>query len=203
MKIIAIGRNYVAHAHELNNEVPSEPVIFMKPETAILKDGKPFFYPEFTTDIHYELEIVLKISKQGKYIQEKFAHTYFEQIGLGIDLTARDLQTKLKNKGLPWETAKAFDNSAILGNFIPKENLKNPEAIEFKLIQNGNTVQEGNSALMLYNFNQIIAYTSQFFTLRTGDLIFTGTPAGVGPIKIGDKLTGFLEGQELLNCEIK
>jgi 2-keto-4-pentenoate hydratase/2-oxohepta-3-ene-1,7-dioic acid hydratase in catechol pathway len=203
MKIIAIGRNYVAHAHELNNEVPSEPVIFMKPETAILKDGKPFFYPEFTSDIHYELEIVLKISKQGKYIQEKFAHTYFEQIGLGIDLTARDLQTKLKNKGLPWETSKAFDNSAIIGNFIPKENLKNPEAIEFHLIQNGNTVQEGNSSLMLYNFNQIIAYTSQFFTLRTGDLIFTGTPAGVGPIKIGDKLTGFLEGQELLNCEIK
>lgn len=203
MKIIAIGRNYVAHAHELNNEVPSEPVIFMKPETAILKDGKPFFYPEFTSDIHYELEIVLKISKQGKYIQEKFAHTYFEQIGLGIDLTARDLQTKLKNKGLPWETAKAFDNSAIIGNFIPKKNVKNPEAIEFHLIQNGNTVQEGNSSLMLYNFNQIIAYTSQFFTLRTGDLIFTGTPAGVGPIKIGDKLTGFLEGQELLTCEIK
>ncbi|OJV30841.1 MAG: 2-hydroxyhepta-2,4-diene-1,7-dioate isomerase [Bacteroidetes bacterium 37-13] len=201
MKIICIGRNYVDHIHELQNAIPENPVIFMKPNTAILKDNKPFFYPEWSSEIHYETELVLKISKQGKYIQEKFAHKYYQEIGLGIDFTARDLQNNLKAKGLPWEIAKAFDSSAVVGNFVDKAKLSSP--ILFHLLLNGNKVQTGNSSLMLYSFDKIISYISQFFTLQLGDLIYTGTPAGVGKIAIGDKLEGFLEEQKMFECEIK
>lgn len=201
MKIICIGRNYVDHIHELQNAIPENPVIFMKPNTAILKDNKPFFHPEWSSEIHYETELVLKISKQGKYIQEKFAHKYYQEIGLGIDFTARDLQNNLKAKGLPWEIAKSFDSSAVIGSFIDKEKLSSP--ILFHLLLNGNKVQNGNSSMMIYSFDKIISYVSQFFTLQLGDLIYTGTPAGVGKVTIGDKLEGFLEEQKMFECEIK
>ena len=201
MKIICIGRNYVDHIHELQNEIPAHPVVFMKPNTALLKDNKPFFHPEWSSDIHYETELVIKISKQGKYIQEKFAHKYYEEIGLGIDFTARDLQNHQKAKGLPWEIAKAFDSSAVIGTFIPKQELSNP--IHFHLLLNGKKVQEGNSLLMMYSFDKIISYVSQFFTLQVGDLIYTGTPSGVGKITIGDTLEGFIENQKIFDCSIK
>ena len=201
MKIICIGRNYVDHIQELQNEIPAHPVVFMKPNTALLKDNKPFFHPEWSSDIHYETELVIKISKQGKYIQEKFAHKYYEEIGLGIDFTARDLQNHQKAKGLPWEIAKAFDSSAVIGTFIPKQELSNP--IHFHLLLNGKKVQEGNSLLMMYSFDKIISYVSQFFTLQLGDLIYTGTPAGVGKITIGDTLEGFIENQKIFDCSIK
>lgn len=201
MKIICIGRNYVDHIHELQNTIPENPVIFMKPNTSILKDNKPFFIPDWSSEIHYETELVLKISKQGKYIQEKFAHKYYQEIGLGIDFTARDLQNNLKAKGLPWEIAKAFDSSAVIGNFVDKRSISSP--ILFHLLLNGNKVQNGNSSMMIYSFDKIISYISQFFTLQLGDLIYTGTPAGVGKITIGDKLEGFLEEQKMFECEIK
>ncbi len=201
MKIICIGRNYVDHIHELQNEIPAHPVVFMKPNTALLKDNKPFFHPEWSSDIHYETELVIKISKQGKYIQEKFAHKYYEEIGLGIDFTARDLQNHQKAKGLPWEIAKAFDSSAVIGTFIPKQGLSDP--IHFHLLLNGKKVQEGSSQLMMYSFDKIISYVSQFFTLQLGDLIYTGTPAGVGKITIGDTLEGFIENQKIFDCSIK
>ncbi|MBD3749686.1 MAG: fumarylacetoacetate hydrolase family protein [Sphingobacteriales bacterium] len=203
MKIIAIGRNYTAHAKELNNDVPEKPVLFLKPDTAVLKDNKPFYHPNFSQDIHHEIEVVLKICKEGKFIQEKFAHKYYEEIGLGVDFTARDLQAEQKAKGLPWEIAKAFDHSAPISNFIPKAELGDYHQLHFKLFVNEDLRQEGNTQDMLFNFDAIIAYASTFFTLKKGDLIFTGTPAGVSKINIGDRLIGFLADKELLNFEIK
>ncbi|TKB98903.1 fumarylacetoacetate hydrolase family protein [Pedobacter cryophilus] len=203
MKIIAIGRNYSEHAKELNNPVPEKPVLFLKPDTAVLKGNKPFYHPSFSNDIHHEIEVVLKICKEGKFIKEKFAHKYYEEIGLGIDFTARDLQAEQKAKGLPWEIAKAFDHSAPISEFIAKSEFEDIMNLNFKLLMNEELKQEGNTADMIFNFDQIIAYASQFFTLKKGDLIFTGTPAGVGKIKIGDKLKGYLAHHELLNFEIK
>jgi acylpyruvate hydrolase len=203
MKIIAIGRNYVDHAKELNNPVPTEPVVFLMPDTCILNNNKPFFYPDFSRDIHYEVELVLKINRVGKNIQAKFAHRYFEEITVGIDFTARDLQKKAKEKGLPWEKAKAFDGSAPIGEFVKLDDLQNKEAIPFALDLNGERVQSGNSSEMIFSFSEIIAYVSQFFSLKMGDLIFTGTPAGVGPVKIGDRLTASIEGKTLLDFDVK
>jgi 2-keto-4-pentenoate hydratase/2-oxohepta-3-ene-1,7-dioic acid hydratase in catechol pathway len=203
MKIICIGRNYSAHAKELKNEVPAEPVFFMKPDTALLKDNAPFYYPSFSNDVHYEVELVVKISKNGKTILPQFAHKYYEQITVGIDFTARDLQQLCKDKGLPWEKAKAFDHSAVIGQFVFMNELPNKEQINFSLSQNNNLVQQGLSSNMLFTIDQIIAYISGFITLKTGDLIYTGTPAGVGPVKIGDKLQAKLENEVLLDFEIK
>lgn len=203
MKIICIGRNYSEHAKELKNEIPDKPVIFLKPQTALLKDNKPFYYPEWTSDLHYETEVVLKISKQGKYIEEKFAQKYFEELTIGIDFTARDLQNQQKAKGLPWEIAKAFDNSAAIGAFKKKPVLDFSAGISFSMKLNGNEIQKGNTADMLFSFEKIIAFASQFFTLQTGDLIFTGTPAGVGAVKIGDRLEGFLQTEKVFDFEIK
>lgn len=198
MKIICIGRNYADHAKELNNEIPDDPVIFMKPKNAILLPEKPFYYPEFSDDIHYECELVYKICKNGKFIQEKFAHKYYNEVTVGIDFTARDVQQKLKSKGLPWELAKAFDGSAVVGDFVPLT-----DQLEFELIRNGNVVQKGSSTDMIYNINQVIAYVSQYISINIGDLIFTGTPAGVGPIQVYDKLEGVLNGEKLFSVEIK
>lgn len=204
MKIICIGRNYSEHAKELKNEIPDKPVVFLKPQTALLKDNKPFYYPEWTKDLHYETEVVLKVCKQGKYIDEKFAHKYFEEVTVGIDFTARDLQSQQKAKGLPWEIAKAFDNSAVIGSFKKLSDVQPADAgIAFSLQLNGTTVQQGNTADMMFSFSQIIAYASQFFTLQTGDLIFTGTPAGVGPVNIGDRLQGFIDTELLFDFEVK
>lgn len=203
MKIICIGRNYAEHAKEMNQPVPSEPVIFLKPETAVLKDNAPFFYPEFTKDLHHEVELVLKISKMGRHIAPEFANRYYDEIGIGIDFTARDLQAKFKEKGLPWEKAKAFDNSAPLGKFLPKTQFAGMNAISFHLDVNGKTVQKGNTKDLLFSFDQLIAHISQFFTLKTGDLIFTGTPEGVGPVKTGDRLEAFIGENKLLDFEIK
>lgn len=203
MKIICIGRNYAEHAKEVNSEVPSEPVFFMKPDTALLKDGEPFYFPEFTSDLHHEIEIVLKINKVGKHIDEQFAHKYYDEIGLGIDFTARDLQAQCKAKGLPWEKAKAFDGSAPLGKFIQKSELKDLSNLTFNLLINGTQKQIGNTKDLLFSFDKIIAYVSKFVTLKVGDLIYTGTPEGVGPVKVGDKLIGSLEGINLLEFEVK
>ena len=203
MKIICIGRNYAEHAKELNNDVPTEPVFFMKPDTALLKDGEPFYYPNFTKDLHHELEIVLKINKVGKHIEEQFAHKYYSEIGLGIDFTARDLQNTAKEKGLPWEKSKAFDGSAPLGTFVAKDQLNNLSNLHIELKVNGNTRQIGNTSDLLFSFDKIIAYVSTFITLKVGDLIYTGTPAGVAAVNIGDKLQGYLEGDLLLEFEIK
>jgi 2-keto-4-pentenoate hydratase/2-oxohepta-3-ene-1,7-dioic acid hydratase in catechol pathway len=203
MKFICIGRNYAEHAKELNNAVPSEPVIFFKPETALLINKQPFFYPEFSKDIHYECEIVVKINRLGKNIQKQFAHRYYEEIGLGIDFTARDLQNHLKEKGLPWEKAKGFDGSAVLGKFVPVNSLKNRENIEFQLLKNGAIVQTGFSKDMIFDIDAIIEHVSQFVTLKIGDIIFTGTPAGVGPVAVGDKLEGLLEGTSNFTLSIR
>ena len=203
MKIIAIGRNYAAHAKELNNPVPEKPVIFLKPDTALLKDNKAFYIPDFSSDIHYELEVVLKICKEGKHISEKFAPKYYEEVGLGIDFTARDIQAEHKSKGLPWELAKAFDHSAAVSNFIPKAELQDLYSSNFKLQINGETRQDGNTRNMLFSFEQIIALVSKYSTLTKGDLIFTGTPEGVGQVKAGDKLEAWLEDQQLLSFDIK
>ena len=204
MKIICIGRNYVAHAQELNNEVPHEPVFFMKPDSALLRNNDPFYIPDWTNDVHHEIELVIKISRLGKSIEKQFAHRYFNEIGLGIDFTARDVQAELKSKGLPWEKAKAFDQSAVLSStFIDKNDLPQPGAISFGLNINGNPVQTGNSELMIFDFEAIIAHVSKYVTLKIGDLIYTGTPAGVGAVKIGDRLEGFLEGQKLMDFRVK
>lgn len=203
MKIIAIGRNYAEHAKELNNPVPTVPVIFMKPDTAILKDNKPFYHPEFSSDIHHEIELVLKISKEGKHIAEKFAGNYFEEIGLGIDFTARDIQQKHKEKGLPWELAKAFDHSAPISKFIPKSNFKDLNQLNIRLDLNGKTVQNGNTRDLLFSYEYIISFVSKYFTLKKGDLIFTGTPQGVGKVNIGDNLAGYLEDKKLLDFDIR
>ncbi len=203
MKVICIGRNYADHAKEMNAEVPNAPVFFMKPDSSILRDGSPFFYPEFTKDLHYECEIVVKINKLGKNISEKFAHTYYDEIGLGIDFTARDLQGEAKSKGLPWEIGKAFDNSAFISKkWINKADL-DLENISFSLTQNGTTVQNGSTSDLIFSFDKIIAYISQFVTLKIGDLIYTGTPAGVGPIQIGDKLEGFIGEKKMYSLNIK
>jgi len=204
MKIICIGRNYVEHAKELNNPLPTEPVFFLKPDTALLLKNRPFYYPEFSDNIHYEAEIVLKISKVGKYIDERFADTYYNEIGIGIDFTARDLQKKAKEKGLPWEKAKAFDFSAPLSDrFFHKKDLDDTGNISFTLLKNGQEVQKGNTANMIFSFRQIISYVSRFITLRTGDLIFTGTPEGVGPVKVGDVLEAYIGSERMLRCEIR
>ncbi len=208
MKIFCVGRNYGEHAKELGNAIPENPVIFSKPDTALLKNGEPFYLPDFSRDVHHEIELVIKINKVGKKIQEQFAHHYFNEIGIGIDFTARDLQTNLKAKGLPWELAKGFDASAPLGNFIPY--LKTGEAgsvtrteINFSLNKNGILVQKGNTKDMIFSFEKIIAFVSQYFTLKVGDLIYTGTPAGVGKVEIGDKLEGYIEDKLMLSCEVK
>ena len=203
MKIIAIGRNYAAHAKELNNAVPTQPIIFLKPDTAVLKDDKPFYIPDFSSDIHYELEVVLKICKEGKHIAEKFASNYYDEIGLGIDFTARDIQAAHKEKGLPWELAKAFDNSAAISNFLPKTDFKNLYQLQFELQINKETRQKGDTSNLLFSFENIIAFVSQYITLKKGDLIFTGTPEGVSPVKTGDHLEAWLEGKQLLNFHIK
>jgi 2-keto-4-pentenoate hydratase/2-oxohepta-3-ene-1,7-dioic acid hydratase in catechol pathway len=203
MKIVCIGRNYVDHAKELNNPLPATPVFFMKPDTAILKDSTHFYHPDFSNDIHHEIEIVLRISKAGKHIEEQFAHRYFDQIGAGIDFTARDLQSECKNKGLPWEIAKAFDHSAVLGNFYPVSDFKDFKNIDFRLDVNGDTRQKGNTSDMIFSFEAIISYVSQFITLKTGDLIFTGTPAGVQAVKPGDKLKGYIKDELCFDFEVK
>lgn len=204
MRIFAIGRNYAEHIKELNNERPDEPVIFTKPDTAVLRNNAPFYYPDFSKDIHHEVELVLRISKEGKNIEEQFAHKYFDAIGVGIDFTARDLQQKAKEKGLPWDIAKGFNGSAPLSDkFLPVSAVKNLADINFKLEVNGKLKQEGNTSLMLFPFNVIISYLSKFFTLRTGDLIFTGTPKGVGPVAVGDKLSAYIENEKLLEFEVK
>jgi acylpyruvate hydrolase len=203
MKIIAIGRNYAAHAKELNNPVPTSPVIFMKPDTALLKDNKPFYIPDFSNDIHYELEVVLKICKEGKHIQEKFAQNYYEEIGLGIDFTARDIQSRHKELGLPWELAKAFDNSAVISNFIPKTSVENIYDFGFELQINQQSRQNGNTKNLLFSFEKIISFVSQYITLKKGDLIFTGTPEGVGQVLAGDHLEAWLDGGKLLDFHIK
>ncbi len=203
MKIICIGRNYGAHAKEMNAEVPTKPVFFMKPDTALLKDNEPFYFPNFSNEIHYECEVVVKIAKVGKNIDVKFAHKYYDQISLGIDFTARDLQQECKEKGLPWEIAKSFENSAPISSlFIDKKEL-DLNGISFYLEKNGESVQHGNTADFIFKIDEIIAYISKFMTLKTGDLIFTGTPAGVGPVQIGDKLIGYLENQKMFDFEIK
>ena len=204
MKIICIGRNYAKHAKELGNTVPTEPVFFMKPDSALLPKKTPFFYPNFTKDLHYEVELVIKICKLGKNISEKFAGTYYNEIGLGIDFTARDIQLECKAKGLPWEKAKAFDYSAPLSReLIQKSEFKNLNDITFSLEKNGVLVQKGNSEDMLFDFDHLICYLSQFMTLKIGDLIFTGTPAGVGPVQIGDQLIGYIGDRKMLDLSIK
>jgi 2-keto-4-pentenoate hydratase/2-oxohepta-3-ene-1,7-dioic acid hydratase in catechol pathway len=203
MKIIAIGRNYAEHAKELNNPVPGVPVIFMKPDTALLRENKPFYHPDFSEDIHHEIEVVLKISKEGKNISEKFAPDYFEEIALGVDFTARDIQARHKEKGLPWELAKSFDNSAPVSVFVPKSKFANLKDLDFKLVVNGQTRQQGNTSYMLFSFEYIIAFVSKYFTLKKGDLIFTGTPAGVAKVNIGDRLEGYLENEKMLDFYVK
>ncbi|WP_131535724.1 fumarylacetoacetate hydrolase family protein [Pedobacter nototheniae] len=203
MKIIAIGRNYAEHAKELNNPVPTTPVIFLKPDTAVLKDNKPFYIPDFSEDVHYELEVVLKICKEGKHIAEKFASNYYDEIGLGIDFTARDIQTKHKEKGLPWELAKAFDNSAPISTFFPKNDFEDLYNLNFELKVNDETRQKGYTKDLLFSFEKIISFVSQYITLKKGDLIFTGTPEGVGKVNKGDKLEAWLEDKQLLNFDVK
>jgi 2-keto-4-pentenoate hydratase/2-oxohepta-3-ene-1,7-dioic acid hydratase in catechol pathway len=192
MKIFCVGRNYVAHAKELNNEIPDEPIIFMKPKSALLQAHTPFYYPEFTNELHYECELVLRISKNGKYIQDRFASKYYDAVTAGIDFTARDIQNELKEKGLPWEKAKAWDNSAAIGKWIPLQNVKNKKL-----------VQQGNSSLMINSFDKVVAYISNYFSVNIGDLVFTGTPAGVGECVVGDELEAFIEDDSLLTLEVK
>lgn len=203
MKIICIGRNYSEHAKELGNTVPEEPVLFLKPDSALLINNQPFFYPEFSRNIHYETELVLKISRIGKNIEKKYAYKYYDEIGIGIDFTARDIQEECKKKGLPWEKAKGFDSSAAIGKFLSKNDFSDLKNINFSCTLNGNTVQQGNSGGMLFSFDAIVSYISKFFTLKIGDLVFTGTPAGVGPVKIGDTLECFIEREKLLEVRIK
>lgn len=203
MKIIAVGRNYAEHTHELNNPIPAAPVIFLKPDTALLKDNKPFYHPDFSEDVHHELEIVLKINKEGKHISEKFAANYYEEIALGVDFTARDIQSRHKEKGLPWELAKAFDNSAPVSHFVPKAKFTDLYNLNFYLDVNGQRKQTGNTGHLLFSFEYIIAFVSRYITLKKGDLIFTGTPAGVGKVDVGDHLEGYLEGEKLIDFYIK
>jgi acylpyruvate hydrolase len=202
MKIICIGRNFVEHAHELKNEVPSEPVFFLKPDTAVLPQGRTFYIPDFSSDIHHEVELVLKVCKEGKHIDAKFASRYYDQVTVGLDFTARDVQQRQKEKGLPWEPAKAFDHSAPVGKFISLNDVKDNRTLAFSLKKNGEVVQEGTLQQMIFSFDQIIAYVSRYITLRKGDLIFTGTPKGVGPVKAGDVLEAYLESENLLTVKV-
>tara|TARA_B100001057_G_scaffold440891_1_gene475126 strand:+ start:298 stop:909 length:612 start_codon:yes stop_codon:yes gene_type:complete len=203
VKIICIGRNYLQHAAELGNEKPESPVIFIKPETAKLQRRVPFYIPHFSNEIHHEVEVLVKINRIGKYIEEKFAHKYYQEIGLGIDFTARDLQQNLKEKGLPWEKAKAFDGSALIGSWYEKENFTDLNQLDFELVKNGSTVQEGNTSQMLWSIDALIAELSRFFTLKIGDVIFTGTPAGVGPVVANDVLEGYLGEEKAFKVNIK
>ena len=203
MKIICIGRNYTKHIEELQNEKPTEPVIFLKPDTAILPKNFPFFIPEFSNDIHHEVEVLVKINRVGKHIDPKFAHKYYDEIGLGIDFTARDVQAKLKDQGLPWEKAKGFDGSAVIGEFLPKSQFKSLENLTFELTNNGNKVQTGDMSHMLWKVDELISYVSQYFTLKIGDIIFTGTPEGVAKVSPDDILEGFLEGHKLFRIQVK
>jgi 2-keto-4-pentenoate hydratase/2-oxohepta-3-ene-1,7-dioic acid hydratase in catechol pathway len=203
MKIICVGRNYTDHIKELENNKPKEPVLFLKPDSSIILNNKPFFIPDFSQNIHYELELIIKISRLGKHIQEKFSHKYYDFIGLGIDFTARDLQSDLKSKGLPWEKSKAFDGSCFISKWINKSEFNDVNNLNFKLNKNGKTVQKTNSKLMLWKIDELISYISTFFTLKIGDVIFTGTPAGVGKVLIGDNLEGFIEDNKIFNLNIK
>lgn len=203
MKIICIGRNYTAHIAELENEKPTDPVVFLKPDTAVLLKKQPFFIPDFSENIHHEVEVLVKINRVGKYIDKKFAHKYYNEISVGIDFTARDLQKQLKTKGLPWEKAKAFDGSAVVGQWVDKKDYKNINEINFSLKKNDDIVQQGNTAFMLWQIDELIEYVSKYFTLKIGDIIFTGTPAGVGKVATNDKLTGYLEGKQLFSITIK
>jgi 2-keto-4-pentenoate hydratase/2-oxohepta-3-ene-1,7-dioic acid hydratase in catechol pathway len=203
MKIFCVGRNFSEHAEELGNDVPDEPVIFMKPKSALLQPHTPFYYPEFTNELHYECELVLRISKNGKYIQDKFASKYYDAVTTGIDFTARDIQNELKAKGLPWEKAKAWDNSAVIGKWIPFANVKDKKNINFNFKKNGEVVQEGNSKDMLFDFDYLVSYISNFFSINIGDLVFTGTPKGVGEIVVGDEVEAFMENESLLTLDVK
>lgn len=202
MKILAVGRNYLEHIKELGNQTPEQPVIFSKPETALLKNNEPFYLPDFSNDIHHELEIIVKISKTGKNIEEKFAHKYYEEIGIGIDFTARDIQSYLKSKGLPWDLAKGFNDSAPISNFVSKHNF-DLNNLNFSLEINGETRQSGNTSMMIHSIDSLIAFVSKYFTLKTGDIIFTGTPAGVGAVKINDRLVGKIEDKVMFDFEVK
>jgi 2-keto-4-pentenoate hydratase/2-oxohepta-3-ene-1,7-dioic acid hydratase in catechol pathway len=204
MKIICVGRNYVAHAKELNNEIPDEPVLFMKPDSALLRNNDPFYIPDWSKDVHHEIELIVKINRLGKNIEKKFAHRYYNEIGIGIDFTARDLQNTLKEKGLPWEKSKAFDHSAVISpKFVSIDLIANRDEIHFRLDKNGSTVQEGNSGLMIFSIDDLIVHISKYFTLKIGDLIYTGTPAGVGPVAQGDRLEGYLEGSEMFDFMVR
>lgn len=203
MKIICIGRNYTDHIAELDNERPEHPIIFMKPDTAILLKNQPFFIPDFSNDVHHEVEVLVKVSRVGKHIDRKFSHKYYDEIGLGIDFTARDLQQELKSKGLPWEKAKSFDGAAVIGNFISKKTFKDVNDINFSLQKNEEVVQKGNTSLMLWKIDALIEYVSKYFTLKIGDTIFTGTPSGVAKVSPGDRLTGFIEEKEIFSIKVK
>lgn len=203
MKIFAIGQNYVEHNKELNSKNPTEPVVFMKPDTALLKNNKPFYVPDFSNELHYETELIININRIGKNIAPRFAHRYYSEIGLGVDFTARDLQRKLKAEGKPWEICKAFDNSAVIGNFIPVESVSNVQDIRFSLELNGKTVQQGHSADMIFPIDELVAYVSRFFTLKIGDILFTGTPVGVGTVSPGDNLKGYIFEQKMFDFNIK
>ena len=203
MKIICVGRNYAEHIKELNNEQPDDPVIFMKPETAIPLKNEPFFYPDFSTDVHYEVEVLVKINRVGKNIDEKFAHKYYDEIGVGVDFTARDVQSKLKAKGLPWELAKGFNGSAPISGFVPKTDFADLQNLNFRLDVNGETRQQGNTSLMLFKIDYLISFVSRYFLLQQGDILFTGTPKGVGPVQIGDRLTAYIEDKPMLTFDVK
>jgi 2-keto-4-pentenoate hydratase/2-oxohepta-3-ene-1,7-dioic acid hydratase in catechol pathway len=203
MKIFCVGRNYAKHARELGNEVPGDPIIFMKPSTALLVEDKPFFYPDFSQDIHYEAEIVLRICKNGKHVQSEFAHNYYDAVAIGIDFTARDVQQKCKEKGHPWEIAKAFDHSAPVSTFLPIDEVMRDGSVDFHLDINGKTVQHGNTKDLIFNFNTLVCYISKFFKLQQGDYIFTGTPEGVGPVAVGDVLEGYIGDRKMLKVEVR
>lgn len=203
MKLICIGRNYTDHIKELENEKPTDPVVFLKPDTSILLKKQPFFIPDFSEEVHHEVEILVKINKVGKHIAQKFAHKYYDQIGLGIDFTARDLQGQLKAKGLPWEKAKAFDGAAVIGNWLPKNEVADVNKINFSLLKNDTVVQSGNTSLMLWKIDEIIEYVSKYFTLKIGDIIFTGTPSGVGKVVANDKLKGYIEDKQMFSITVK
>lgn len=203
MKIICVGRNYAEHIKELNNEQPDDPVIFMKPETAVPVKNEPFFYPDFSSDVHHEVEILVKINRVGKNIEERFAHKYYDEIGVGVDFTARDVQSKLKAKGLPWELAKGFNGSAPISGFVPKTDFANLQNINFRLAVNGETRQQGNTSLMLFRIDYLISFVSKYFLLQQGDILFTGTPKGVGPVQVGDRLTAYIEDKLMLTFDVK
>ena len=203
MKLICIGRNYVDHINELSNERPDEPVVFIKPDSAILPKEQDFYIPEFSQDVHYEVEVLVKIKKVGKHISKEFAHKYYDEIGLGIDFTARDLQSKLKSKGLPWEKAKGFDGAAVVGKWLPKDKFKDLDNLNFSLSKNGENAQDGNTSLMLWKIDEIIAHVSTYFMLKKGDIIFTGTPAGVGKVSPNDYLVGTLQGEQLFDIKVR